>query len=85
MRFIVVEVLKPERLNTAAVALPKHTLETENDRVRIYRVKIAAGESVPPLTPQVGWKSLSAAQSQARQHGILQGKTSRSTKVKSLK
>jgi hypothetical protein len=55
MRFIVVEVLKPERLNTTAVDLPKHTLETENDRVRVYRVKIAAGESVPSHTHASGW------------------------------
>ena len=55
MRFIVVEVLKPERLNAAAVDLPKHTLETENDRVRIYRVKIGAGESLPSHTHATGW------------------------------
>lgn len=48
-------VFKPERLNTTAVDLPKHTLETENERVRIYRVKIAAGESVPSHTHASGW------------------------------
>ena len=55
MRFIVVEVLKPERLNAPAVDLPKHTLETENDRVRIYRVKIAPGESLPTHIHASGW------------------------------
>jgi hypothetical protein len=55
MRFIVVEVLKPERLNAAAADLPKHTLEIENDRVRVYRVKIGAGESLPAHTHASGW------------------------------
>jgi hypothetical protein len=55
MRFIVVEALKPERANVAAVDLPKHMLETENDRVRIYRVKITAGESLASHTHNSGW------------------------------
>jgi len=55
MRFIVVEALKPERANVAAVDLPKHMLETENDRVRIYRVKITAGESLASHTYNSGW------------------------------
>ena len=46
MRFIVVELIKADRPNVSATILPKHTLETENDRVRIYRVKLNPGESL---------------------------------------
>jgi quercetin dioxygenase-like cupin family protein len=46
MRYIVVEPLKADRPKAAAAVFPNHTLETENERVRIYRVKLAAGESI---------------------------------------
>jgi quercetin dioxygenase-like cupin family protein len=55
MRFIDVEILKSDRPGAAATSLPHHTLETENDRVRIYRVKLAAGESLPTHTHAAGW------------------------------
>ena len=55
MRFIDVEILKSDRPGAAAASLPNHTLETENDRVRIYRVKLAAGESLPEHTHAAGW------------------------------
>lgn len=44
MRYIVIEPFKADRPNAAATALPHHTLETENEKVRIYRVKLEAGE-----------------------------------------
>src|SRR6185436_1020469 len=46
MRYIVVEPLKADRPGTAAAVFPNHTLETENERVRIYRLKLASGESM---------------------------------------
>ena len=55
MRFIVVEVSKTDRPNAAASELPKHTLETENDSLRIYRVKLAPGESLERHTHHAGW------------------------------
>ena len=50
MRYIVVEPLKADKPSAAAAALPNHTLETENDRARIYRVKLAAGEALEAHT-----------------------------------
>lgn len=55
MRFIDVEVLKTDRPGSAAAQLPNHTLETENDRVRIYRVKLNPGESIPSHAHPAGW------------------------------
>jgi quercetin dioxygenase-like cupin family protein len=55
MRFIDVEVLKSDRPASAAMQLPNHTLELENDRVRIYRVKLAPGESLASHTHTAGW------------------------------
>jgi len=55
MRFIAVEILKPERENAPAAMAPKHVLETENDRVRIYRVRLDAGESLMDHTHPAGW------------------------------
>src|SRR5262245_4537495 len=55
MRFIVVELFKSDRANASAVSLPKHTLETENDRVRIYRVKLTPGESLESHRHNAGW------------------------------
>ena len=55
MRFIVVEPLKTDRPNTPAAGFPNHALETENDRVRIYRVKLAPGESLTAHTHAAGW------------------------------
>jgi quercetin dioxygenase-like cupin family protein len=55
MRFIAVEILKADRPGVAATRLPHHTLETENDRVRIYRVRLGKNESVEPHTHNSGW------------------------------
>jgi hypothetical protein len=55
MRFIDVEILKSDRPASPAMQLPNHTLELENDRVRIYRVKLAAGESLASHTHNAGW------------------------------
>src|SRR5215831_8438016 len=54
MRFIVVEAMKSDRPGAAALQLPNHTLETENDRLRIYRVTLAPGESLPSHTHSSG-------------------------------
>jgi hypothetical protein len=55
MRFIDVEILKSDRPTSPAVQLPNHKLELENDRVRIYRVKLAPGESLASHTHPAGW------------------------------
>ena len=55
MRFIDVEILKSDRPASPAMQLPNHTLELENDRVRIYRIKLAAGESLASHTHNAGW------------------------------
>jgi hypothetical protein len=46
MRYIVVEPAKSDRPRAESATLPHHTMETENDRVRIYRIRLAAGESM---------------------------------------
>src|SRR5262245_40397607 len=46
MRYIVVEPFKSDRPNAAATTLPHHTVETENDKVRIYRVKLESDEAL---------------------------------------
>ena len=55
MRFIAVEILKTDRPASPAAQLPNHVLETENDRVRVYRVKLAAGESLESHVHAAGW------------------------------
>src|SRR5215813_14832886 len=47
LRFIVVELLPGSEKSTAFLDGPAHRLETENDRVRIYRIKLAPSESLP--------------------------------------
>jgi len=61
MRYIVVEPLKTDRPNAAPATLPGHTLETDNDRVRIYRIKLAAGESLAAHSHAAGraWVTVS--------------------------
>jgi quercetin dioxygenase-like cupin family protein len=54
MRYIVIEPFKSDRPNAEVAALPHHMLETENERVRIYRVKLAAGESLESHTHATG-------------------------------
>jgi len=55
MRFIAVEILKSDRPGSAAAKLDGHVLETENDRMRIYRVKLAPGESMISHAHTAGW------------------------------
>jgi len=55
MRFIAVEILKSDRPGSPTARLEGHALETENDRTRIYRVKLAPGESMPSHTHAAGW------------------------------
>jgi len=46
VRYIVVEPVKTDRMGAEPATLPNHTLETENGRVRVYRIGLAAGESM---------------------------------------
>jgi quercetin dioxygenase-like cupin family protein len=56
MRFVAVEYIKGDRPGALAAADgPNHKLETENDRVRIYRVRLAPGESIASHSHQAGW------------------------------
>jgi hypothetical protein len=56
MRFIDVEILKTDRpASPAATLSTHHQLEMENDRVRIYRVKLGAGETLMPHVHVAGW------------------------------
>ena len=55
MRFIVVEVGKSDHPGSPPVELQNHTLETENNRTRIYRVKLAPGESLQAHRHDSGW------------------------------
>lgn len=55
MRFIDVEILKTDRPGSSAARLPFHTLETENDRVRVYRVKLGPEDSMPAHVHAAGW------------------------------
>ena len=54
MRYIVVEPLKADRPSATPALPPNHTLETENDRVRIYRIKLAIGESLASHVHETG-------------------------------
>ena len=56
MRFIAVELMRADK--PGAAPFPdesRHKLEMENDRVRIYRVKLAPGESLTSHTHSAGW------------------------------
>jgi hypothetical protein len=74
MRFIVVEVFKSDRPGQAPSDLPNHALETENDHVRIYRLKLAPGESLASHVHSAGFLGVithggPAAPGTARWHG----------------
>src|SRR5262249_49687473 len=59
MRFIAVELLRGDRSGATAFAdEPAHTLELQNDRVRIYRIKLTPGESLAAHTHSAGWLSV---------------------------
>src|SRR5262249_27344480 len=55
MRFIDVEILKTDRAGSPGTQMPNHTIELDNDRVRVYRVKLGPGESIPSHTHAAGW------------------------------
>jgi hypothetical protein len=56
MRFIAVELLRADSSAARPFAdEPMHKLETQNDRVRIYRVRLMPGESLTPHTHSAGW------------------------------
>jgi len=55
MRFIAVEIFKTDHPGSSAAQLQHHILETENDRVRVYRVKLNADESMPVHSHPAGW------------------------------
>jgi hypothetical protein len=61
MRFIAVEILKTDRPSSQAVQLPNHTLELENDRVRIYRLKLGSGDTLASHTHAAGWLEVTVA------------------------
>lgn len=46
VRYIVVEPISTDNPGAEAATLPGHMLEDENERVRIYRVRLDAGESM---------------------------------------
>jgi hypothetical protein len=55
-RFIEVDLLGPDRPHAAAVRdSAHHVLELENDKVRIYRVKLGAGGRLAAHTHQAGY------------------------------
>jgi len=61
MRFIGVEILKTDRPSSQPAQLPNHTLELENDRVRVYRVKLGAGDTLASHTHAAGWLEVTVA------------------------
>jgi hypothetical protein len=64
VRYIVVEPIKGDRPGAAAAMTATHTLESENDRVRIYRVRLAAGESLQAHSHPAGYVEVTVAGSQ---------------------
>jgi hypothetical protein len=72
-RFIEVDLLGTDHPKAAAVSdTLSHVLELENDRVRIYRVKLVAGEKLSRHTHHAGWVSVTvvggASQGRAEWH-----------------
>jgi len=61
MRYIVIEPFKSDKPGVEAATLPHHALERENERVRIYRVKLATGESLESHTHATGRVQVSVA------------------------
>lgn len=61
-RLLEIEILGPDRPNARVVAgEPDHVLEAENERVRIYRVKLDPGDSIPVHTHAAGWIGVTIA------------------------
>jgi len=62
LRFIDVEILKGDKSGAAPFpGVPGHELESENDRVRIYRIKLVPGESLPLHRHTGGWLAVTVA------------------------
>jgi hypothetical protein len=62
LRFINVELLRADSPGSAAFPdQPQHKLETENERVRVYRIKLAPGESLPAHRHSSGWIAVTVA------------------------
>lgn len=62
LRFIDVEFWGADKPSSAAFPdQPQHKLEVENERVRIYRIKLAAGESLPEHAHPAGWIGVTVA------------------------
>jgi len=55
LRYIVVEPIRADHPGAPAAVLRGHTLEDENDRVRIYRVRLDAGASMERHSHATGW------------------------------
>ena len=61
-RFIEVEIVPFGRPAARAVTgEPDHVLEIENDRVRIYRVRLDPGDSIPVHTHSAAWLGVTIA------------------------
>lgn len=54
-RFINVEILTTGSTATDTRQLPSHTLELENDKVRVYRVVLQSGQSIAGHSHGHGW------------------------------
>src|SRR5215831_13014673 len=62
LRFINVELLRADSPVSAAFPdQPQHKLEIENERVRVYRIKLAPGESLPAHRHSSGWIAVTVA------------------------
>lgn len=55
VRYIVVEPIRADHPGVAAATLPGHVLEDENDRLRIYRVRLDASASIEQHSHESGW------------------------------
>src|SRR5262245_9778083 len=55
MRFIVVEIRQTDNPSSQAVQLTMHTLESEDERVRGYRVNLGSGDALASDTHAAGW------------------------------
>jgi hypothetical protein len=58
LRFLDVEILTSGSIAPDTSSLPRHTLEFENDKVRIYRVVLTSGQSIAGHSHGHGWLSV---------------------------
>jgi len=62
MRFIAVDLERSDKPGTPAFTdEARHKLELENDRVRVYRIKLAAGGSLSAHSHSAGWLAVTVA------------------------